>query len=51
MIVIDKKVNDNTLIKHFVTAKERGIDVRSLKDLQEAMGEASFAKMIKGVFD
>ena len=49
--MLEKKCKDASLIKQLAAEREKGAPVRSLNQLQVAMGEAVFAKLIKGVFN
>ena len=49
--MLEKKCKDASLIKQLTAEREKGAPVRSLNQLQVAMGEAVFAKLIKGVFN
>ena len=51
LLLLEKKQKDTILIKQLTAEKEKGASVRSLQQLQAAIGEVIFAKLIKGVFN
>ena len=51
LLLLEKKCKDANLIKQLVEEKEKGSLVRSLQQLQAALGEALFAKLLKGAIN
>ena len=51
LLLLEKKCKDASLLKQLTAEKAKGAPVRTLQDLQAAMGDAAFAKLTKGVFN